>query len=201
MHAQDRALQRYNQELSDEDIANISKIIKQNKQISLYSSEENKNMKFCYVVYNNIPYKILYLHTKRNIYIITVYPFDPDEYNEAIEEKEKNKIKSYIEFLESKGYKIIMTNKNEEDKWLLWSKEKSSDYGMDVFWAKDDCGYTANVNEVQIYTYDEAYKRSTLDDIPVKYSELISHVRTMFSNVYSVCSKAELDYINRNNGA
>ena len=197
MHAQDRAFQRYNQELSDEDIVNIRKIIKQNKQIPLYSSEENKNMKFCYVVYNNIPYKILYLHTKRCIYIITVYPFDPDEYNNAVEEKEKNKIESYIKFLESKGYKVIM-DKDKEDKWLLWSKEKSSDYGMNVFWAKDDCGYTANVDEVQIYTFDEAYKRSTLDDIPVKYSELISHVKTMFSNVYAVCNKAELDYKNRN---
>ena len=108
MHAQERAFQRYNQELSDEDIVNIRKIIRQNKQIPLYSSEENKNMKFCYVVYNNIPYKILYLHTKRCIYIITVYPFDPDEYKNAVEEREKNKIESYIKFLESKGYKVIM---------------------------------------------------------------------------------------------
>lgn len=110
MHAQDRAFQRYNQELSDEDILNIEKIIRQDEQIPLYSSEENKDMKFCYVLYNNIPYKILYLYTRKRIYIITIYPFDPDEYNKAVEEK--SKIKDCIDFLESKGYKIIMnTNK------------------------------------------------------------------------------------------
>ena len=106
LHAQDRALQRYNKELTEKDMICIQKAIMNNQHTPLYSSKDDKNKKFCYLKHDHIPYKILYTIRKKQCRIITIYPFDVDEYNNMLEEKEKEKIEKSIAFLKSKGYVI-----------------------------------------------------------------------------------------------
>ena len=59
-HAKERLEQRYNLILTEEDEDSIISLIKNKKSTYLYDSEKDKNCKFCYVVYKNIPLKILY---------------------------------------------------------------------------------------------------------------------------------------------
>jgi hypothetical protein len=115
-HAKERALERYSKEITNLDLQQMINAIQQNNHIPLGCSETNKNMKFCYVTYNHIPYKVLY-HNKTKgknskIKIITVYPFDPDEYNEILETKKQKRIETYIAFLKSQGY-IVYKRKNQ----------------------------------------------------------------------------------------
>lgn len=76
-HAIERAIQRYNLNLTYKDEEEIIKQIKQNNMIPLGVSERDKSMSFAYVLYKHIPLKVLYKGNK----IITIYPFDVDEYN------------------------------------------------------------------------------------------------------------------------
>ena len=107
-HARERALERYNTELTNLDLEQMINIIKNNDVVSLGCSESSKSMKFCYLKYNHIPYKVLYHNknkgAKSKIKIITVYPFDPDEYNEILEAKTQQKIERAILLLKSHGY-------------------------------------------------------------------------------------------------
>lgn len=107
MHAQDRAEQRYNKELSLRDIICIQKAIKNNEHIPLYPAKDDKNKKFCYVTFNHIPYKILYTMRKKQCRIITIYPFDVDEYNAIMEQKKQDKITSAIKLLLYNGYTVV----------------------------------------------------------------------------------------------
>ncbi len=106
-HAQERAHQRYNKELNELDLHNIKKIIQTNQHTPLGCTEMDKNKKFCYVVYNHIPYKILYKISKKVCHLITIYPFDVDEYNIIQEQKKQEKIKAAINLLQTNGYKVI----------------------------------------------------------------------------------------------
>lgn len=105
-HAQIRASQRYNQELTETDMACIRAYIKNNEHTPLGNDPNSKSKKFCYVKYNHIPYKILYKITHKKIKIITIYPFDFDEYNNKEKEKKQAKIQAAIKLLESEGYII-----------------------------------------------------------------------------------------------
>lgn len=104
MHAQERALQRYNKELTDKDLENIGNEIMGNRHTYLYDSKDSKSKKFCFVKYNHIPYKVLYTIKKKKCKIITIYPFNVDEYNEIQEQKEQERIERCINFLKTKGY-------------------------------------------------------------------------------------------------
>lgn len=106
-HAQERAQERYNKILSDLDIHNICKIIQNNQHTFINHTEKDKNKKFCYLTYNHIPYKILYKINKKKCKIITIYPFDVDEYNKLQDLKFKDKINKAITFLEKNGFKVI----------------------------------------------------------------------------------------------
>lgn len=120
-HSKERAKERYNIELTDVDEICIKQLIKEGKSKFLYNSEENHNKKFCYVVYKNIPFKVLYNRSKKNISIITIYPFDADEYNRIIDEEHEKKIKQFnsriekaIAFLKVNGY-IVYKRKGEDN--------------------------------------------------------------------------------------
>lgn len=107
-HARERALERYNSELTKFDIHQMINAIKNQEHIPLGCSQDDKNKKFCYVKYNHIPYKVLYYNkangTASQIQIITVYPFDPDEYNEVMEIRQQKKLEAAITLLKSHGY-------------------------------------------------------------------------------------------------
>ena len=105
-HAQERALQRYNKDLTMLDMNNIIKIIQNNQHTPLGCRKEDKNKKFCYLKYNHIQYKILYKINKKKCRIITIYPFDVDEYNNIEEQKKLERIQKAISFLEKEGYTI-----------------------------------------------------------------------------------------------
>lgn len=104
-HAQERASQRYNKDLTEKDMNNIRQYIKNNQHTPL-GCANTKNKKFCYVKYNHIPYKILYKITHKHVKLITIYPFDFEEYNNIEKEKHQLKIRKAIELLESEGYTI-----------------------------------------------------------------------------------------------
>lgn len=104
-HYQDRALQRYNIQLTKTDELKILEKIKNNQIISLEASKNDKNRKFCYVEYNNIPLKILYQRTNKGpTAIVTAYPFDVEEYNTLMQEIFENKINNAITFLKRNGF-------------------------------------------------------------------------------------------------
>lgn len=105
-HAQERALQRYNKELTEKDIECMKAIIRNNEHIPLGCTSDSKNKKFCYIKYNHIPYKILYKINHKRIRFITMYPFDFDEYNLLLEQKKEQKIRKAIRLLENEGYTV-----------------------------------------------------------------------------------------------
>lgn len=109
-HSQKRALERYNLSLTKKEEQEIIELIRENKIIALGTSEENKNLKFAYVVYNHIPLKVLY--ERSNKYgvknIITIYPFDADEYNNLLKNDFQQKIDIAIKFLKRNGYIVYM---------------------------------------------------------------------------------------------
>lgn len=107
-HAKERALERYNQKLTTHDLVQIVNLIKSQQHIPLGCTETDANKKFCYVVYNKIPYKVLYHHkakgAKCKTSIITIYPLDVDEYNKCLEDKKLKRIDNAIKLLKSEGY-------------------------------------------------------------------------------------------------
>lgn len=102
LHAQDRAWQRYNKELDTYAINQIKNSIKNKEYIFVENAKDDERKHFVYVKFNNIPYKVLYIGEK-NPRLITIYPFDVDEYNRLAEER---KIEKYIKYLIGKGYII-----------------------------------------------------------------------------------------------
>lgn len=102
LHAQDRAWQRYNRELDTYAINQIKNSIRNKEYIFIENAKDDERKHFVYVKFNNIPYKVLYIGEK-NPRLITIYPFDVDEYNRLAEER---KIEKYIKYLIGKGYII-----------------------------------------------------------------------------------------------
>ena len=112
-HAHDRANKRYNQDISVIELSCMAYEIK--KGNSLFVADVDKNMSFHYVTFKNIPYKVLYSTKfkrqdgtyKSKPTIVTVYPFDVDEYNKLSEEYSKNRINDIINELKHIGYTVI----------------------------------------------------------------------------------------------
>ena len=105
-HSRERASQRYNIELSYADEKNIIEALKQGRGIPLDIDSGEKNKKFAYVVYKNIPLKVLYerSNAKGIKNIITIYPFDTEEYNEVQRQIFDGHIGMAIKFLKANGY-------------------------------------------------------------------------------------------------
>lgn len=104
-HSRERALERYNIQLSKADEIAIIDKIKTNLHTPLDIPAKEENMKFAYIVHNNIPLKVLYLRSNKGVKeIITVYPFDVDEYNKVMQEEFNKKIEAAIKFLKKNKY-------------------------------------------------------------------------------------------------
>ena len=96
IHPQERALQRYNKELRFIDLKNITELIRLNQHMIVGLAPKGKGRIFCYVTYNNIPYKVLYERQETQIKVITIYPFDVDEYNELLEKQKEGGMLDYL---------------------------------------------------------------------------------------------------------
>lgn len=116
-HVQNRALERYNLNLTKDDENKILELIKDKKSIFLEKSKKNEKMIFCYVTYKNIPLKVLYLRSRGKGVksIVTIYPFNPDEYNEVVKNDLEDRIKNSIGFLKKHGF-IVYKRKNQQNK-------------------------------------------------------------------------------------
>lgn len=105
-HAQERALERYNINLSKRDEYAIIEQIRNNAHTPLNLPTTGNNRKFAYVVYKNIPLKVLYERANKGgvKQIITVYPFDAEEYNKVMQLQFDSKIDLAIQFLKKNKY-------------------------------------------------------------------------------------------------
>lgn len=79
-HAVDRAEQRYNKSYTLKDIRQISNNIRNGKIVgeSFKPKRDTGNL-LVYTIYNHIPLKVLY--NPINYRVITMFPFDFDEYD------------------------------------------------------------------------------------------------------------------------
>lgn len=124
VHSRKRMQERYNLRINKADEQEIINLLKRNEFIPCGSSQNDpKHLKFAYVNFKHIPIKILYYRSnKKGVQqIITVYPFDVDEYNKMLEEKEreaKEKFNANIEysimFLKKNGYIVYKRKKSTE---------------------------------------------------------------------------------------
>lgn len=80
-HAIERAMQRYNKEYTPQDLIQISKNIREGKIVgeAFLPKNNSNNRLLAYTIYNHIPLKVLY--DTKNYFIITMFPFDFDEYD------------------------------------------------------------------------------------------------------------------------
>lgn len=112
-HSRERASQRYNVELSYADEKNIIEQLRQGRGLPLNIDSGENNKKFAYVVYKNIPLKVLYerSNAKGIKSIITIYPFDCEEYNEVQRQIFDTHIEMAIKFLKANGYIVYRRKK------------------------------------------------------------------------------------------
>lgn len=114
-HARERATQRYNIELSFDDERKIIHKLRRGECIHLKTDAYQEGMYFAYVIHNNIPLKVLYKESENKgkiNKIITVYPFDTEEYNEAEARRFKDKVQMAIDFLKANDY--VVTRRNND---------------------------------------------------------------------------------------
>ena len=112
VHAMERAMQRYNKELSFKDLNNIRKRIANKEYIEIGPCPQDDKLTFVYVQYNHIPYKILYTKTQKGVKIVTMYPFDVDEYNKLVD---NHRIQKAINFLTERGYIVLSKEQCSEE--------------------------------------------------------------------------------------
>lgn len=80
MHAIERARERYNKEYTKEDIWKIRQNLKTNKIVGKpFKPFNDTGNLLAYTFYNHIPLKVLY--NPVNYKIITMFPFDFDEFD------------------------------------------------------------------------------------------------------------------------
>ena len=80
IHALERMEQRYNKNYTFEDLRTIRKNLKEGKIVgeSFKPKNDTGNL-LAYTIYGHIPMKVLY--NPENYHIITVFPFDFNEYD------------------------------------------------------------------------------------------------------------------------
>ena len=108
-HSIERVKERYNMELSYSDEKNIMTMIKNGRALYIEADTRDELKHFAYVLYNNIPLKVLYAEyedTGKLKSIVTTYPLDVDEYNKAVESNLKDKIELAKEFLQANKYVV-----------------------------------------------------------------------------------------------
>ena len=102
-------MERYNLELTYSDENRIMKLLNEGKGIYLNLESQEPNRKFAYVLYKNIPLKVLFEEdeNKRAVAIITTYPFNADEYNEVIALEFRSRLDRAKAFLRKNNYVVF----------------------------------------------------------------------------------------------
>ena len=105
-HLKERMKERYNIELCASEARELLNKIRLGDSTFLYDAVGyNGKRKFCYVMFKKIPVKVLYERSKKGVNkIITVYPFDVDEYNDMTQKTYQNCLNGAIAFLKQNGY-------------------------------------------------------------------------------------------------
>jgi len=114
IHSEQRALERYNLELTEADAVNILNQINQKEAIFVQKGYKGQSGVF-YVKIKNIPLKVLVSNPQR--VIITALPFNTDEYNKLKEKHLNKRVAEAIRLLEYSKYTVIepvKTNINKE---------------------------------------------------------------------------------------
>lgn len=67
---------------------------------------------------------------------------------------------------------IDLIEKNKDKYVLCATPEKGFMGNSLLFWGKNNCGYYADLNLCEFYTYKEVMQHATKNDIPIKVSDL-----------------------------
>lgn len=105
-HSRERASERYNLTLTKTDEQCLLGYINSGMCIYLKHKGQTEHTAVCYAKYKKIPIKIVYLMDKGKVarQIITILPFDAEEFNQAVNEQMQTDIENNIKFLKSQGY-------------------------------------------------------------------------------------------------
>ena len=108
-HSKDRTMERYNLELSYSDEKKIIRLLNEGKGTYLNMETDDPTRKFVYLLYKNIPLKLLYAEDLNGkvTEIVTAYPFDVEEYNEVSAHEFNSYIKEAVKFLRKNGYIVF----------------------------------------------------------------------------------------------
>ena len=91
---------------------------------------------------------------------------------------------------------FVITEENK-NKYVICSLERGYAYNSLIFWGKNSCGYYPNLNECEQYTKEEAYQQATMDDIPIKISELAPYLAVHVEHAGKVLNQAIENYKNK----
>ena len=108
-HSKDRTMERYNLELSYSDEKKIIRLLNEGKGTYLNMETDDPTRKFAYLLYKNIPLKLLYAEdlNGRVTEIVTAYPFDVEEYNEVSAQEFNSYVDYAAQFLKKNGYVVF----------------------------------------------------------------------------------------------
>lgn len=112
-HSKNRAMERYNLDLTYSDEKKILKLINEGNCIFLDADAKEPDKIFVYLLYKNIPLKLLYVEGMNGeaAEIITAYPFNVEEYNEVSRAEFNAHLKNAIKFLQKNGYIVFKRGK------------------------------------------------------------------------------------------
>ena len=112
-HSIQRTQERYNMELTDNEIKYIIGMINAGDFLSTITDNQQKDRKHAYVQYKKIPIHVVYAVNKYGyaVDIITALPFSVDEYNEILERESQKEIENCINFLKMNGYIVYKKKK------------------------------------------------------------------------------------------
>lgn len=114
LHAVKRCQERYNIYLSKRELDNVIMQVLTSQAIYIGKAKGSKTKKLYYAKVNNIPIKVLC--NWADFRIISVFPFDTDEYNLLRDKKRTQKEIEAIALLNRLGYNIENRFKVDEDK-------------------------------------------------------------------------------------
>ena len=108
-HSKNRAMERYNLDLSYSDEKKIIRLLNEGKGVFLDLDSVDLGRKFAYLTYKNIPLKLLYAENENGkvTELVTAYPFDADEYNEVATCEFNSQIQAAVKFLRKNGYLVF----------------------------------------------------------------------------------------------
>ena len=90
-----------------------------------------------------------------------------------------------------------MFTQEQQEMYLICSTPK---HGWDgnslLFWGKNSCGHTSNVNKAQLYSIDEIYEHCHKDSkcVPIKLKDIFPYVTMHVEHAYDLLDKAQKEW-------